>query len=145
MSLNSPQAIENHIRETVGLARDMDFRVTQARAGFAEIEVGFQDHMTRLGGTISGPVIMTAVDSAMYAAVMATSEHGRYGVTSHLSIDFLRRPAATGLIVRSRILRLGRKSANFAVEVFSQSDPDRLVAHASGAYALFESAAPEAG
>ena len=68
-----------------------------------------------------------------------------YGVTSHLSIDFLRRPAATGLIVRSRILRLGRKSANFAVEVFSQSDPDRLVAHASGAYALFESAAPEAG
>lgn len=140
MPEQSAAVIQAHIRETVGMASEFDFRVTEVRPGFAEVTIGFAPRMTRLGGTISGPIMMTAADTAMYAAIMASSDNGRFGVTSHLNIEFLRRPAPAGLVVRSRILRLGKRSVTCAVEIFSEIDPENMVAHATGAYTLFSSA-----
>lgn len=140
MSLFSAEFIQDHIRATVGMAGDFDFRVKEVRAGYSEVTIGFAPNMTRLGGTVSGPIMMTAADTAMYAAIMATCENGQFGVTSHMNIEFLRRPAPAGLVVRSRIIRAGRRSVTCTVEIFSETDLDNMVAHATGAYTLFTSA-----
>lgn len=131
--------IQAVIKGNVGTAVDFDFKVTAVGDDYAEVTVPFATNLTRLGDTISGPVMMTAADTAMYAAVIHVAEGGEFGVTSHMNIEFLRRPPAAGLRVTARILRAGRRQISCLVEIVSEAD-DRLVAHVTGAYVLFGSA-----
>lgn len=135
MSLRSPAEITATIRATVGVAKDFDFEIQDAPDG-AVVVLQTSPRMLRLGATISGPVLMTLIDTAMYAAVIAQVEHGEFGVTSHLNIEFLRRPAPGVLVAAARILRVGRRQVTATVAVDSGAD-GKLVAHATGAYALF--------
>ncbi len=137
--MQTAQQIETLIRDNVGVASGFDFQVAEVGADWAELYIPFAENLTRLGGTISGPVMMIAADTAMYAAVIQVSENGKYGVTSHMNIEFLRRPPADALRVHGRVLRAGKRQVSCAVEIYSAAD-DALVAHVTGAYILFSSA-----
>lgn len=137
MSPLSAQEVEALVRDNVADSLGVDFQVLDIAEGRVDLRIPFAAHMTRLGGTISGPILMTAADTAMYAAVIAHVDNGQYGVTSHMNFEFLRRPPAADLLVRSRLLRSGRRQAVCSVEITSAAD-SRLVAHVTGAYALFD-------
>lgn len=139
MAFFSAAAVEAIVRRNVGVATQPHFEVSAIGHGYAELRLPFDPGMTRLGETISGPVLMTAGDAAMYAAIIAHVPDGEYAVTSHFHIDFLRRPQAADVLARAHILRAGRRSVTCRVELFSQ-DFDTLVAHVSGAYARMPSA-----
>lgn len=139
MSKPTADDIQALLRSNVGTAVDFDFKLTAVGDDYAELVIPFAKNLTRLGGTISGPVMMTAADTAMYAAVIHVAEQGEYGVTSHMNVEFLRRPPAAGLRVTARILRAGRRQISCLVEIVSEAD-NRLVAHVTGAYVLFASA-----
>lgn len=127
------------IRRNVGVASQPVFEVDAIGERHADIRLPYVEGMTRLGDTISGPVLMTAADAAMYAAIIAHVPEGEYAVTSHFHIDFLSRPRAADVLARAHILRCGKRSVNCRVELFSQ-DYDTLVAHVSGAYSRMRSA-----
>lgn len=127
--------IETMIRDNTGIPGRPVFEVVSLGPNVADIRIPYGEDMTRLGGTISGPVMMTAADAAMYAAIIAHAEHGQYAVTSHLNIEFLRRPEPGDIYARAHILKLGRRSIPCRVDIFS-ADRETLVAHVSGAYAL---------
>ncbi len=128
--------IQAMIRSNVGSpGKSASFEVLSVGDNVADIRVPFDQGMTRLGDTISGPVLMTAADAAMYAVIIGHVEHGEYAVTSHLNIDFLRRPEAADLYARAHILKRGRRTVACRVELFSH-DRSTLVAHVTGAYAL---------
>jgi uncharacterized protein (TIGR00369 family) len=77
----------------------------------------------RPGGTVSGPVMMTLADVAL-------------AVTTHLSINFLRKPRADRRVVaRCRLMKLGKTLAVGEVWIFSEGE-DEPVAHATGTYAI---------
>ena len=99
--------IEATIRANVGMSAGFDFQVTAVGSDWAELHIPFADKLTRLGGTISGPVMMTAADTAMYAVVMRVSENGQFGVTSHMNIEFLNRPPAAAAVAAPRAARAG--------------------------------------
>jgi acyl-coenzyme A thioesterase PaaI-like protein len=90
----------------------------------------------RPGGTVSGPVLMTTADVALYVAI-----HGEIGnvpltVTTSLNINFLRKPTATARIVGvCKLIKLGRSLAVGEVGLYSEgrSEP---VAHAVGTYSI---------
>jgi len=134
-SLVDTAVIEDMIRNNTGIPGRPAFRVLDVADHAAEISLPYDASMTRLGDTISGPVLMAMADAAMYAVIIAHVAHGQYAVTSHLNIEFLRRPAAGDLHARARILKLGRRFVPCQVDLFS-SDRETLVAHVSGAYAL---------
>lgn len=125
------------IRDNAGVAGDFDVEVLSLADAGAEVRLPVDERMLRLGGTVSGPVLMTLVDTAMYAAVLGHVERGAYGVTSHLSIEFLRRPPPEALRARADILRRGRRQVTATVAITSEAE-SRLVVHATGAYALFD-------
>ena len=90
----------------------------------------------RPGDTVSGPVMMTLADVALYIAILARIGIVPLAVTTNLSINFLRKPRADRRIVaRCRLMKLGKTLAVGEVWIFSEGE-DEPVAHATGTYAI---------
>jgi acyl-coenzyme A thioesterase PaaI-like protein len=90
----------------------------------------------RPGGTVSGPVMMETADVALYVAILAEIGIVPLTVTTSLSFNFMRKPAADRRIVGAcRLLKLGRTLAVGEVTLYSEGQPEP-VAHAVGTYAI---------
>jgi acyl-coenzyme A thioesterase PaaI-like protein len=90
----------------------------------------------RPGGTVSGPVLMTVADIALYVAILGEIGIVPLAVTTNLNINFLRRPASSKSIVGvCRLLKLGRTLAVGEVALYSEGNGDP-VAHAVGTYSI---------
>jgi len=90
----------------------------------------------RPGGTVSGPVMMTLADVALYIAILARIGIVPLAVTTNLSINFLRKPRADRRVVaRCRLMKLGKTLAVGEVWIFSEGE-EEPVAHATGTYAI---------
>lgn len=90
----------------------------------------------RPGGTVSGPVMMTVADVALYVAVLGEIGIVPLAVTTNLSINFVRKPAADkDIIAVCRLIKLGRTLAVGEVNIYSEGSDD-VVAHAVGTYAI---------
>ena len=96
--------------------------------------VGFEQ--LRPGGTVSGPVMMELADCALYVAILAQIGIVPLAVTTNLSINFMRKPAADrDLIGTCTLLKVGRTLAVGEVTIYSEG-LDAPVAHATGTYAI---------
>jgi uncharacterized protein (TIGR00369 family) len=134
MALSATE-ITTIIRQGLPAATESAFRVEHVEGARVRCRMPFNEKQLRPGGTLSGPTMMDLADAAMYASVLA--QHGalEMAVTQNLNINFLRRPAQRDLIAVAEPLRAGRRSMVLDVRVYSDGD-DRLVAHATGTYAL---------
>ncbi|MEO1468600.1 MAG: PaaI family thioesterase, partial [Pseudomonadota bacterium] len=84
----------------------------------------------RPGGTVSGPSMFALADCAFYAATLAMIGREALTVTTSLSINFMRKPAAADLWGEARILKLGR-SLSVGDVTLTQPGLDGPVAHAA--------------
>lgn len=90
----------------------------------------------RPGGTVSGPVMMTVADVALYVAILGEIGLVALAVTTNLNINFLRKPAADRDIIGvCKLIKLGRSLAVGEVSLYSEGLEDP-VAHAVGTYAI---------
>ncbi len=90
----------------------------------------------RPGGTVSGPVLMTVADVALYVAILGEIGIVPLAVTTSLNINFLRKPSAERRVVGvCRLLKLGKRLAVGEVTLYSEGD-DEPVAHATGTYSI---------
>lgn len=90
----------------------------------------------RPGGTISGPTLMALADVALYVALLGEIGIVPLAVTTHLSINFLRKPpAGARLIAECELMKVGRTLAVGEVSLFSE-DSEEAVAHVVGTYAI---------
>ncbi|MEN9062597.1 PaaI family thioesterase [Ponticoccus litoralis] len=90
----------------------------------------------RPGGTVSGPSMFGLADVAAYVATMARIGRQALAVTTHCSIDFMRKPAAgVDLLAEARVLKLGRTLSVTGVLLYSEGSGDP-VAHASLTYSI---------
>src|SRR4051794_32917807 len=66
----------------------------------------------RPGGTVSGPVLMSVADVALYVAILGEIGIVPLAVTTNMSINFLRKPPAGSRIVGvCKLIKLGRSLA----------------------------------
>ena len=99
--------------------------------------VGFNE--LRPGGTVSGPVLMTLADVAMYAALLGELGLVALAVTSNLSINFLRKPSADkDLVAHCKLVKVGRTLVMGEAMLYSKGD-DRPIAQVMGTYAIPQS------
>ncbi|MDH4395888.1 MAG: PaaI family thioesterase [Limnobacter sp.] len=90
----------------------------------------------RPGGSVSGPVLMTLSDTALYVAILATIGIVPMAVTTSLNINFLRMPKADRhLIAECKMLKVGKALAIGEVFIYSEGLDDP-VAHATGTYSI---------
>jgi uncharacterized protein (TIGR00369 family) len=120
--------------------RDRFLLVEAVAQGSARIRLPFSKRMLRPGEVLSGPALFTAADTAMYVAVLAHYGPELMAVTATTTINFLNKAEPGDIIAEVRLLKQGRRLAVMDVELFSSADPDRLVAHVTGSYAVPASA-----
>lgn len=90
----------------------------------------------RPGGTVSGPAMFSLVDVAAYVATMARVGREALAVTTHCSIDFMRKPkAGADILAEARVLKLGKALSVTDVLLFSEGEAEP-VAHASLTYSI---------
>lgn len=127
--------IEQNIKEWVPMAKDIGLKVEEVKQGYARIRIPFHEKHLRPGGTISGPVMMTAGDTAMYVAILGSLGEMAMAVTSNLNINFLKRPDQLDLIAEASIIKLGKRIAFCEVGIRCEGS-EELVAHVTGSYSL---------
>jgi acyl-coenzyme A thioesterase PaaI-like protein len=90
----------------------------------------------RPGGTVSGPLLMGVADVALYVAILGEIGLVPLAVTTSLSINFLRKPAAgAGIVGVCKLMKLGKSLAVGEVTLYSES-VNEPVAHAVGTYSI---------
>lgn len=90
----------------------------------------------RPGGTVSGPVLMATADVALYVAILGEIGIVPLAVTTQLSVNFLRKPAADRSIVGvCQLMKIGRRLVVGEVSLYSEG-LDEPVAHAVGTYSI---------
>ena len=89
----------------------------------------------RPGGTISGPAMFTLADVALYATILAQVGPLGLVMTTNMTMNFLRKPAARDLMADCRLLKFGRRLAMGEV-VLRSAGAEEAVAHATGTYAI---------
>ena len=113
-------------------------RIKVEALGSREATVRFfvDDSCLRPGGTVSGPVMMTLADTALYAAILGELGLVALAVTTNLNINFLRRPEADrDLLGVCQLIKVGRALVVGEVAIYSEGKQDP-VAHAVGTYSL---------
>jgi uncharacterized protein (TIGR00369 family) len=90
----------------------------------------------RPGGTVSGPVLMTLADVALYVAILGEIGIVPLAVTTSLTINFLRKPSpAKDIVGVCKLIKVGRSLAVGEVALYSEG-VDEMVAHAVGTYSI---------
>ncbi|MES2885295.1 MAG: PaaI family thioesterase [Pseudomonadota bacterium] len=118
-----------------GNAGTESLMVEALEPGYARIRLPFKKWMLRPGNVLSGPTLMTAVDTAMYVAVLGHIGVQLMAVTADMNLRFISKGLVGDVIADARILKLGRKLIVMESRVVSSAAPEVLVMHATGSYA----------
>jgi uncharacterized protein (TIGR00369 family) len=129
------QFVEDTIIVALPLAGDLGLKVLEVGDGKSLLTLPFHEKMTRPGGTIMGPVLMTLADAAMYAAIFGVLGPVEMAVTANLNINFLRRPGPKALIAKGKIMKMGQQLAFCDVELYLEGE-EEMVAHVTGSYSI---------
>jgi len=106
----------------------------EAQAATVRHDVGFEE--LRPGGTVSGPVLMSVADVALYVAILGEIGIVPLTVTTNLNINFLRKPAAhQAILAKARLIKVGRTLVVGEVSLYSEGQTEP-VAHAVGTYSV---------
>ena len=104
--------------------------------GTSTVSLEITVHELRPGGTVSGPVLMSVADIALYVAILGKLGIIPLAVTTSFTINFLRKPAAGRAIVGTcNLLKVGHSLVVGEVALYSRGQDD-IVAHAVGTYSI---------
>lgn len=104
------------------------------RGATVKYPVGFGD--LRPGGTVSGPVLMTVADLALYVAILGEIGLVPLAVTTNLTINFLRKPSSErDIIGECSLIKVGKRLIVGEVSLYSEG-VEEPVAHVVGTYAV---------
>ncbi|WP_335946924.1 PaaI family thioesterase [Salipiger bermudensis] len=129
------EEVESYLSEVFPQVDGM-FGIDRLDEDLLVMRLHVSDAHLRPGGTVSGPSMFSLADVAAYVATLARIGRQALTVTTHCSIDFMRKPeAGKDLLAEARLLKLGRTLSVTDVLLFSEGS-DKPVAHASLTYSI---------
>lgn len=111
--------------------RSYSFEVREAADGKCAIAVPFLPHFIRPGEILSGQVLITAADVAMWLAIKTLRGIDDPSVTAQMETTFMR-PARAGFLCRATVLDITERRA-FGIADCRSADGE-LLAHHSMTY-----------
>jgi uncharacterized protein (TIGR00369 family) len=101
----------------------------------ARVRMAASPERLRPGGIVSGPVLMSLADTAVWAAVLGVIGPVVMTVTADLTIHVLRPAPPADVIGVAHLHKVGRRLAVGDVLIYSDGDPEP-VANATVTYAI---------
>jgi uncharacterized protein (TIGR00369 family) len=133
----SVERLNEMVAATFPVTTEMGFSCVELGDGTAVARLAFDETNVRPGGIVPGPSIFGLADISLWFAVFTKIGFEPMAVTSDLTIHFLRPAVGSALLARCNLTKLGKRLAHGEIRVWEEDgDPDRLIAFASGAYAL---------
>lgn len=112
-----------------------EWTIAHLGEGELEVRLPFREDFLRPGNTISGPVMMSLVDTTAYVLILSMKGPVALAVTTSLNINFMRRPLPEELSARARMLKLGKQLAVVEVLLYLSAS-DTLVAQSTVTYSI---------
>lgn len=112
-----------------------DYEIEEVWYGGCRLRLRYDKRALRPGGTLVGAAMMSLGDFAMYVAVLSAIGWVPLAVTTNLTINFLKKPAARDLLAQARLIKLGNRLAVGEIAIHSDGDDD-LVAHVTSTYSI---------
>ena len=112
-----------------------NFEIEEIWFGGCRLRHPFTQSSLRPGGTLSGTTMMSLGDFSMYVAVLSAVGWVPLAVTTNLTINFLKKPAARDLVAEARLIKLGKRLAVGEVGIRSEGE-EGLVAHVTSTYSI---------
>jgi uncharacterized protein (TIGR00369 family) len=112
-----------------------DYEIEEVWHGGCRLRLRYDERALRPGGTLVGAVKMSLGDFAMYVAVLSAIGWVPLAVTTNLTINFLKKPAARDLLAQARLIKLGKRLAVGEIAIHSDGDGD-IVAHVTSTYSI---------
>jgi uncharacterized protein (TIGR00369 family) len=112
-----------------------DYEIEEVWHGGCRLRLRYDKRALRPGGTLVGAAMMSLGDFAMYVAVLSAIGWVPLAVTTNLTINFLKKPAARDLLAQARLIKLGRRLAVGEIAIRSDGEDD-LVAHVTSTYSI---------
>lgn len=135
----TPVNINVFVAEAFPTAAHTGFSCVDAGDGWATARLAYDEHNIRPGGIVPGPSVFAVADVALWYAVFTRIGLEPMAVTSDMTIHFLRPAIGASLLAKCSLTKVGKRLAHGEIRVWEEDgDPDRLIAFASGAYALPE-------
>lgn len=132
--MTAPQ-VEAFLGQHFPQSRAFGARIESVSEGSVRVRMTAEERHLRPGDTVSGPTLFTLCDHAFYCLVLSAVGPVPLAVTTHLTIDFLRRPDPGELVAEAEILKLGRRLVVARVTVTHPGSSTALC-HATGTYSL---------
>jgi len=119
-------------------SRDLhDLTVEAIEEGEIRLHFPFKPDQLGPGGIVSGPLLLSHVDTAIYAAVQHGLSPGQIALTSTLNVSFLRPAQPVDVIALSRVLRRGKRLAHAEAWLFNYAAMDPIL-HATASCAIVQ-------
>lgn len=133
----TPEIINAFVAEAFPSAASTGFSCVEVGDGSATARLAYDEHNIRPGGIVPGPSVFAVADVALWYAVFTRIGLQPMAVTSDMTIHFLRPAIGASLLAKCSLTKVGNRLAHGEIRIWEEyGDPERLVAFASGAYAL---------
>lgn len=117
-------------------ARDQhDLVVEEIEEGEIRLRFPFDPACVGPGGIVSGPLLLSFADTAIFAAAQSSLSAGEIALTSTLNVAFLRPAKPTEIVALSRLLRRGRTVLHAEAWLFSHAAVEPIL-HATATCAV---------
>lgn len=136
MKVQSAQGVQDIIHRGVPIAADYGIVVEEVNDAYARIRLPYATRFLRPGGSLSGPAMMSMVDTVMYAALLHEYGAEQMALTSDIQIRFLRRAPTRDAVAEGRIIKKGSRLVVIEVDIYAEGESHQPAAHATGTYML---------
>jgi uncharacterized protein (TIGR00369 family) len=110
--------------------------VEEVRINYARARLLFHKSMLRPDQVLSGPALFSAADLVMYCLVLSHAGPELMAVTANCNMNFLNKGKPGDIVAEARMLKQGRRLLVMEVMLYSSAEPETLVAHVTGSFAV---------
>ena len=128
------EQLQKLIDHESAFTKSYGFVVKAASAGSCTLEVPYHPQFDRPDGIVSGQVLMTAADVAMWLAIKTLRGIDDPSVTSDMQTHFLERARGEAFTCKAVVIKLGRRTSYGTAECVSSGGT--LLAHHTMSYVM---------
>ncbi|MFQ5882542.1 MAG: PaaI family thioesterase [Candidatus Methylomirabilales bacterium] len=130
------EALEQFAKEQCPFVEEFGITCEEIGSGYAVARLKYDERWLRPGKYVSGGMLMTLADAAIFYAILSVVGLKPMTVTNEFKINFLRPAIGGDVLARAEVLKAGRRIIYGEIRLFMADGPGKLIGHATSSYVM---------